>query len=264
MVAMKRRFSIIAVTTVLILCVASQLALVSAAAAYQDEFDSTSLQSFWTFINPMGTSSYSLTAHSDYLRITAPQNSRLGSIPGGSNQNAPRMLQPVTDSFTASTYVTGSFSVPNYRAGLVVWKDSTNFIVIEKYGSNQVLMYSLIGGVEDIQTAGTSTGNSLHLKLIKTGTTISGSYSTDGSSWSYFAKIFTLSDPLQVGIFTFNGDASTATSSFSADFDYFRITPSSTMSVLPEYPVGVFGATAAIAGAYVFFKAKGRVKPVAF
>jgi regulation of enolase protein 1 (concanavalin A-like superfamily) len=262
-VALKNGKIAAAVATVLIVCIISQIGLVAAAAGYQDEFASASLQSFWTFTNPSGTGSYSLTAHSDYLRITAAYNSKL-SIVSGSNLNAPRMLQSVTSDFTATTYVTGSFTSANYRGGMVLWKDQNNFIRLEKYGNNQVLFYTIIGGTEAYTPpVSTTTSNNLYLRLQKTGTTITAFYSSDGSSWTTISSYtYSSSDPLQIGLFAINAD-STA-SSFSADFDFFHITPYSTLSVLPEYPVGIFGAAAAIAGGYVFFKAKNRVKPVSF
>jgi regulation of enolase protein 1 (concanavalin A-like superfamily) len=263
-VALKRRFNIIAVTTVLILCVTSQIALASAAAAYQDEFTSGTLQSFWTFT--AGTGSYSLTAHSDYLRLTAPNGAKLSTITG-SNLNAPRMLQSVTGNLEATTYVTGSFSSANYRGGLLLWANEQNFIRLEKYGSTQALMYPIINGVESSPktVTGLTSSNTLYLKLQKTGSTVTCSYSTTGASYTTIGTCsFSLSDPLYIGLFAINADNSA--SSFSADFDYFHIYPYSDPlpSVLPEYPVGIFGATAAIAGAYVFFKAKSKVKPVVF
>lgn len=260
----KSRTAVAVVATVLILCIISQIGLVSAAAAYQDEFATTALQSFWTFNNPAGTGSYSLTAHSDYLRLTAPNGAKLSTI-SGSNLNAPRMLQSVTGNFEATTYVTGTFSSANYRGGLLLWANNQNFIRLEKYGSTQALMYPIINNVESspITVTGLTSSNNLYLKLQKTGSTVTCSYSTNGVSWTTIGtSTFSLSDPLQIGLFTINADASVST--FSADFSYFHITPFSTLSVLPEYPVGIFGATVAITGAYVFFKAKNRVQPSAF
>jgi regulation of enolase protein 1 (concanavalin A-like superfamily) len=257
----KGRFAIISITTVLVLCIASQVALVSASAAYQDEFTSSPLQSFWTFTNPATTGSYSFT-NPGYLTITAAQNSRMGTS-GTSNRNAPRILQSVTDNFDASTYVTGSFTADNYRGGILLWKDNSNFIALEKYGSDKAMIYT--GATDNNQQKTYTATNSLYLRLVKSGATVTGYYSTDGSTWvSIGFYSFSSSDPLQIGLFTFNGDASTTTSTFSVKFDYFHITPYSILSVLPEYPVGIFGAAAAIAGGYVFFKAKNRAKPISF
>lgn len=258
----KSKLALITTATVMIICLVSQVAQVSAAAAYQDEFSTTTLQSYWTFANPAGTGSYSLTAHSGYLRITAVQNSKL-SITSGSNTNAPRMLQSVTGSFSATTYVTSTgFTSANYRAGLVLWKDQNNFIRLEKYGSTQVLLYTIIEGVEAYQTASITSSNNLYLKLDKSGTTITGYYSTNGASWiTIKSYTYTAANPLQIGLFVINADATS--SSFSVDFDYFRVTPYSTVTVLPEYPVGILGASAAIVVAWVFFKVKGTTKILA-
>jgi regulation of enolase protein 1 (concanavalin A-like superfamily) len=251
----KTKFALITTALVLTICLATQVAQVSAAAAYQDEFTATTLQSFWTFNNPLGTGAYSLTAHSGYLRITAPVGVALAP---SSNENAPRMLQSVTGDFVASTYVTGSFSEDGDRAGLLLWKDASNFIRLEKWSLTKAQVYAVIGGSgTSTQISGLTSSTNLYLKLEKIGTTVNAYYSTNGATWTLIkATTFSSSDPLQVGLFSLN----VGTVSHNADFDYFRVTPYSTLTVLPEYPIGIFGASAAIVGAWVFFKVKGVPK----
>jgi hypothetical protein len=257
----KSKFAIIAVTSVLVLCVTSQIALVAADSGYQDEFmSSPDLQTGWSFTNPAGTGSISLSTNPGYLTITATQNSRMGPT-GSSNQNAPRVLQSVTGDFVATTYITALFTSDNYRGGLILYYDVTHFIVLEKWGSGLVKMYQLSGTSESLPLVA-STGNSVYLKLVKTGSTVTGYCGADESATTQVASFTFNYNSVNIGLITFNGDSPTPATSFSAKFDFFHITPHlSLTSALPEYPVGVFGAAAAIAGAYVFFKAKDRVKP---
>jgi len=245
----KSRFIFAIALSAVALCLLSQVNSVAAAPAYQDEFTDSSLQSFWTFTNPLGTGSYSLTANSGYLRITAPTGVGLSKT---SNFNAPRMLQPVTGDFVATTSVSGVFSQTGFRGGLLVWKDTNNYFRLEKYGSNQVLMYGYINGVETYQT-GTLPSNytPLYLKLDRTGTTLNGYWSSDGTTWNLVKQytVFNPADSLQTGLFTINVGSTV----FSADFDYFHVTPASTLSVLPETPLGVVAVVGTMFGAFAVF-----------
>ncbi len=90
MVAMKSRFSLIACTIVLILCVASQIALVSAAAVYQDESAQRLYKAFGASQELVLRSNSKL----DYLRITAPNGAKLSLF--GLQLKCPRILQSVT------------------------------------------------------------------------------------------------------------------------------------------------------------------------
>lgn len=224
----------------------------SAAPGYSDEFSSSTLQSFWTFTDPLGTSSYSLTANPGYLRITSPTGN---GFSGTSNYNAPRVLQPVTGDFVATTSVSGTFSESGFRGGLLIYETNNDYFRLEKYGSNQVLMYGYIGGSPTYQAASTSSpDNPLYLKLERTGTTLAGYWSSDGVSWNLvkqYTTNFASADSLEIGLFTI----SVGSTSFSADFAWFHITPEG-LSVLPESPLGVLALPAAVLAAYAVYRLK--------
>jgi len=227
------------------------ISFVAANPGYQDEFADSSLLPFWSFVNPAGTSSYSLTDHSGWCRITAPTGVALATT---SNFNAPRLLQPVTGDFLATTCVSGSFSQAGFRAGLLVWKDTSNYMRLEKWGANQALMYGRIAGVETYQPVSLSSNyNPLYLKLEKVGTTLSGYWSQDGITWNLIRQFtsFNAADPVEVGIFVIN----VGSTPFSADFDYFRITPFGVF-VLPESPLGTLLIPIAMGGAFAVYKLK--------
>jgi regulation of enolase protein 1 (concanavalin A-like superfamily) len=245
----KKTFIFTIALSVVALCLLSQISSAAAAPAYQDEFTSSNLQTFWTFTNPLGTGSYSLTAHSGYLRITAPTGVGLSKT---SNFNAPRMLQPVTGDFVATTSVSGDFSQAGFRGGMLLFKDTNNYFRLEKYGSNQVLMYGYINGAETyIASTLPSNYSPLYLELERTGTTLRGYWSSDGATWNLVKQytVFNGADTLQIGLFTIN----VGTSTFSADFDYFHITPASILSVLPENPLGVAAVIGSMFGAFAVY-----------
>lgn len=225
-------------------------------AGQKDDFSSDTLQPFWKFINPENTASYNLTIHSGYLRLTAANQSTLTLTP---NQNAPRIIQSVTDDFIAATYVTGNFSTNNH-AGLLLWKDSGNFIRLEKWGTTQVLMYTVTDGQPNYQTATLPASNNLFLKLEKVGDTLTGYYSSDDVTWKNFESFtLTVSDPVDIGLLAINSNS--AESSFNVDFDYFRVSPSADMYVpVPTYPLGILGASVAIVAAFLIFRFKSKAK----
>jgi regulation of enolase protein 1 (concanavalin A-like superfamily) len=259
----KRKFAVIAVTAVLILCVTSQIALVAANPAYQDEFSSTTLQSYWTFSTGASPNAgtYSLP-DSNHLRLTPTIGAAFAPT---SNFNAPKVLQSVTGDFVATTYVSGLvYGEDGNRAGILLYKDNSNYIRVEKWSKTQVQTYAVIAGTGlSTPVNGLTSSTSMYLKVDKTGTSVKAYYSTTGADGSWVlisTTTFSSSDPLKIGLYAIN----VGTAAFTAEFDYFHITPYSTLSVLPEYPVGIFGAAAAIAGGYVFFKAKTKAKPISF
>jgi regulation of enolase protein 1 (concanavalin A-like superfamily) len=251
---MRKRFLIVlSVLLALTLTVSYGASFAAAAPAYNDEFTTTSLQPFWEWVNPT-TSSYSLTDHAGWLRITAPTGVALVA-----NKNAPRLLQNVTGGFVATTCVNGSFTQSGYRAGLLLWKDAQNFIRLEKMGSNQILFYGYIAGHEDYVTISATAANLVYLKLEKSGSTITASWSTDDITWHPASRqlTFASADPLEVGVFVINvGSGSTP---FSADFDYFHITPAGVF-VLPEYPLGTLAIPVAIGCAFFIHKRRSTHK----
>jgi regulation of enolase protein 1 (concanavalin A-like superfamily) len=254
---MQKRSSIfLSVIALSILVIACSISCAAANPGYIDSFVNPNLLNFWTFVNPAGTSTYSLSANVGWLRITAPTGVALAPT---SNYNAPRVLQNVTGNFVATTCVNGSFTETGDRAGILLWKDNNNYMRLEKWGTNQVLMYGVLGGVVTSQSGSLpSSYNPLYLKLEKTGTTIAGYWSQTGvdGSWNLIKQFtYTAVDPVQVGLFAIN----VGTVPFSADFDYFNIAPGN-IFVLPEYPIGTLAIPVAMIGAFVISKRRSKNK----
>ncbi|MCW4023766.1 MAG: DUF1349 domain-containing protein [Candidatus Bathyarchaeota archaeon] len=220
---------------------------------YNDDFTSTNLNSFWT---TAGSTSavFNLTANPGYLIITAPTGVALAPT---SNYDAPRILQPVTGNFEATTCVSGDFSQSGFRGGLLIWKDTDNYMRLEKWGTNQVLMYGVLDGTVSYQQ-GTlpDSYNPLYLKLEKSGTTITGSWSSNGIAWNTVKSYtFNAADPVQIGLFAINVGSTT----FNAEFDYFHIVPGEIFE-LPEYSIGLLAVPLAMMAGFVVFRSRQKIK----
>ena len=209
--------------------------LAAASTGYIDEFNSTTLSGFWTTSGNAGAT-YDLTSNPGFLRITSPAGCDLG----GSNNDAPRILQQVTGDFIAFTLVSGAFdsSHAGVHAGLLVYVDDNHFMRVERRDTGIVQMGGENGGSFVYAQQAVGSMNPTYLELAKAGTTISGYWSSDGSIWNLFGQFtFSSPDPVNVGLFVINQN--TGVPSFYADFDYFHITPGSTyVNPLPEYPLG--------------------------
>jgi regulation of enolase protein 1 (concanavalin A-like superfamily) len=229
------------------------ISCVFASVGYNDDFTSTSLNSYWTTAGtPAAT--FNTTANPGYLRITCPTGPALSPT---SNFDAPRILQPVTGDFEATTLVGGDFTESGFRGGLLVWKDTNNYMRFEKWGTNQVLMYGVLDGtITYKQGTLPANYNPLYLKLEKSGTTLTSLWSTDGIAWNTLqSSTFNAADPVEVGLFAIN----VGSVPFNADFDYFHITPGS-MFELPEYSIGLLAVPLAMIAGFVVFRNRQKIK----
>src|SRR5829696_5893557 len=73
----------------------------TASTGFSDQFNSPSLTSGWNWVDPLGDSSYSLTANPGHLRLFTPDSGHDLYL----NFDAPRMVQTVTGDFTITTKV---------------------------------------------------------------------------------------------------------------------------------------------------------------
>jgi regulation of enolase protein 1 (concanavalin A-like superfamily) len=165
----------------------------------------------------------------------------------------------VTGDFEITTSVTGTFNSTNYRGGILVWKDSSDFLRLERRGGNTVQMGGKLGSATFQYNIVTlpSDISPTYLKLEKVGSTLTGYWSSDGTTWNtVHSYTLSVSDPIDVGLFALNLGATP----FSASFDYFDIIPPGLFS-LPEYPLlGTIAVPAAMIGAYVVYKKKPNKK----
>lgn len=234
-----RKQSAVAIITIT-LCIITLAYIIAPAAAspgFNDEFSTATLNSNWTAVDPTGTNPFSLTSHSGWLRITTTSGPEYNLA--RTTMTSPRILQTVTGDFEITTEVSANFAQATIAAGLLVWKDSSNFWRVERW-------YDPTDHGQAVHTAGNYHGawtngayqtlptnqDPTYLKITRVGTTLTGYWSIDGSTWTQFAQTtFDAADPVSVGLSVINVGGGT----FNADFNFFHIIPND-ISVLPEAP----------------------------
>lgn len=203
-----------------------------------DNFNSKVLSSRWTIVDPDGGSTFDLTAHRGWLRITTTSPPGRDLI-GTSFVNAPRIVQSVSSDFTIKTKVSSVMDENDEGAGIVVWKDSSNYLRLERMSRTigysvepQIVFIGTINGAWSMPSPQQSSpggiihlpsnSNPTYLKLTRSGNIFSGYYSTDGINWNHVADIvLAVNDPVHVGLDIINVYHS---GTFFADFDYFNRT----------------------------------------
>lgn len=230
----KRDFLIISVISVLLITnlLSFTLSIPAAKAelGFTDDFDSATLKSVWTKIDPEGGSTFDLLANSGWLRITT------SSPPGrdliGSLTNAPRiMMSGVSGNFTIETKVMSTMTKNDEGAGILIWKDDIHYMRLERMSRTignpveQQIIFAVNGGSWAKVTV-SSNIDPTYLKLARNGNLFSGYYSSDGNTWTKVDELaFNVADPIDVGLDLINVYHD---DTFFADFDYFRVYGSET------------------------------------
>lgn len=244
------------IVAIMLLSSLCSISVANAAISYSDEFNNPSLDSKWTFTDPDGGSTISLTDNPGWLRITTSANRDL--VPA--QFNSPRLSQQVTGDFTVETKIDATTVANDEGAGILVWIDQNDFIRLDRMSrtigypvQQQVIMGGLSSGSLPPWTVVVldPTVNPTYLKLEKIGATFTGWYSSDGTTWNTVGTAtIPMADPVNVGIDVINmfhsGD-------FYADFDYFRLTQTSTFPA-PESPLGALSAVLALMVAFAIIK----------
>ncbi|MCW4017591.1 MAG: DUF1349 domain-containing protein [Candidatus Bathyarchaeota archaeon] len=245
---MKNLRAIISALTVIALTFAYGITFAAAGTGYNDDFISPPLSDVWTTSGNSGAT-YDLSTNPGWLTITSPADCDLGA----GSDDAPRILQSISGDFIAYTKVSGTFTASGTHAGLLVYSDDDHFMRVEIRDVNKVQIGGKNGGsfVYTQDSLGSAI-DPIYLKLEKTSTTVKGYWSSDGSTWDEFGSYtLTVSDPTQIGLFVINQDKSVPP--FSAEFDYFNI-PTSSLFVVPEYPLGTIAIPIAMGAAVIIYK----------
>lgn len=190
-----------------------------------DSFSSGTLGSQWSWVREDNTK-WSLTANPGYLRITT----QMGDIYGATNNMKNILLQtPAASDYTITTKVTFSPAANFHQAGLVVYSDDENFVMLQRFFSssynppNQFMFKKEIAGSPTKYYTGDTLGATVYLKITKSGTSYSGYFSSDGVNWTQVGSALTgvsLTNP-KFGLFSASGGQSPA--GINADFDFFNI-----------------------------------------
>ena len=216
---------------------------------FSDEFSSSTMDPRWEVIDPYGGSIFDLTINPGYLFISTsspPDKDLYGAV----NFYAPRILQPASGDITIETKVSTITNDNIQSAGIVLWKDESNFLRLERaqrYDFQEILFIGTINGVWSMPSPEVSNPgvvlhipniNPTYLRMIRTGNVYSGYYSEDGVLWNFAANItMTIDDPIKIGLNIVNrGPPYFTSTSFMAGFDYFRIAMPSLVPIVDIAP----------------------------
>jgi hypothetical protein len=187
-----------------------------------DNFYSETLNPGWTWVNPSGIGSYSLTWNRQALTVHLPPGSYAGFPCGGDPSDAPRMLQPVTGDFVAFTKVAvQAIWALDPTAGIVAWGNDAHFVKVEVgEWPRRISSSSCLGGIPSSTDSGQYRYNSAFLRMRRSGNVFSTAYSLNGIDWHSIGSTTWNNAPatIQVGLF-----ATSQGAGINAVFDFFEI-----------------------------------------
>lgn len=192
-----------------------------------DPFNDPTLNtSVWTFENPKGDGSYSMTG--THLAISVPAGSSHDVTASGNLP--PRVMQEVNNPqvFELNTKFDSNFQYAYQLQGIQIWDDSLNFLRLEFY-TNGTSIYRLawkfVGGVpQDLGTQAILSlpAGALFMRITRQGDNWTQSWSADGVTFTpgvAFSHAMTVN---RIGVYAGNvGFPEENAPAFTGLFDYF-------------------------------------------
>ncbi len=186
-VALAARIFLIAV----LMLAAFDIQTAESQSSFIDNFDSPTLGTEWNVIDDAGGSTFGLSVHPGWLRITTttPPTRDLKNDRVVSNTLAPRiMLSGVSDDFTIETKIESTMNSTGEAAGILVWADNTRFIWLSKYfnrlSGSETMYCGQNDGIEVL--GGYNTSNPIYLRMSRNGTLFTSYFSYDGIKWTMY------------------------------------------------------------------------------
>lgn len=212
---MKTRFTLFFIVALIYISHAAMFAQ-----PYSDDFfPETTIQSPWTFFDPVGDATLEWTGTNAEISVPAGTGHDLWT---GSGNGAPRMLQPAPD--TDFQIVVKFESVPSVQyqmQGIIVQETNNHFIRFGTfYSSGPNLFVAVINGTTLVSTPTVSSISSIpmYIRVTRTGNNWEYDYSYDGTTWSNGANFSYTFSVTEVGFYAGNAGANPA---FTASADYF-------------------------------------------
>ncbi|HBS73142.1 MAG TPA: hypothetical protein DEB55_01980 [Microbacterium sp.] len=199
------------------------------AAEGSDEFEGAALDpAIWT-ASANGPVSSSLSAGRLIMPTVAANSSA-----------APAPLQPLpSGDWQVTTQVTIDPTGSYQQAGLLLWDDSDEWIVLDVYWSSgeRRIQFNRSGNNSGFISVPSGHGSSYWFRLTNTDGSITGSYSLDGETFSGLSGSVALGTfaPIGVGPTALRGAASSA-GSVDAHFEWFRWSPTSSELIECGHP----------------------------
>ncbi|MBM3210970.1 DUF1349 domain-containing protein [Candidatus Poribacteria bacterium] len=189
--------------------------------AFSDDFAELGLCSEWQWINPRGDCRYQLNSEPFWLEIQAASNCLLLRCKNNNNLNAPRLMQEIWGDFAIETKMASAGQETPTIDGLLIWKDSDNFIRFDKgmLGTNEIGLSGNIDGNWDHFGRGMLISDTIYMRIEKIGDILSAYCSKDGESWLTCGEVsFPVEGPVQAGIHAISYWIAT-----TSRFDYFWV-----------------------------------------
>jgi len=194
-------------------------------AVISDDFSGTTLNSFWTFVNPLSDASYSLNGSTITL-----------SVPGGvphdawtSGDQAVRIMQPIADQdFEVEAKFNSSVNInlPYQEQGIIVEQDSSTFLRFGMHSANQqtILFVAAVssGNAAVEVNVAINGGAAMYMRVKRTGSSWLFSYSYDSLHWTPAYQFSQTIQVARIGPFAGNGQYnSQPVPAFTAIVDHF-------------------------------------------
>lgn len=185
-----------------------------------DNFSDCTLSSRWSFVNPLGDSTLTMTGTG--LQVNVPAGTRHDIWPN--NRNAPRILQSMNDEdFEIDLKFDSSLNGQNQFQGLLVEGNNNSFLryAFQHDGNTyRIMAFTSLNNNTPINrfNQAISISPPMYLRTNRTGDSWTLSYSTDGENWNLAGQFDFDLAATSVGVFFGNSGQNPG---FTGVVDYF-------------------------------------------
>ena len=187
-----------------------------------DDFNGDLNTSLWTFYDPVGDSSISVTGTQAAISVPAGSSHDLWK----NNLAAPRIRQAANNTdFKIEAKFDSPLSAKYQLQGFTVEQDTTNLIRFGFYNDGSVTRIfsaNFVNGIPSVRIQSVITGgNSLYIRVMREGDQWTESYSFDGINW-VVAGVYT-HNIMVTSVAIFGGNAGNTPPAHTALIDYFKV-----------------------------------------
>ncbi len=190
-------------------------------APFSDDFSAATLDPRWSFVNPAGDVTKTMTGTDLRLNIPAGPHDLWTN-----NQNAPRVLQSVgnTDFEVETKFETSPTSSIQYE-GIYVEASPNNWarFIVYNYGGTAYANAATMNGSTPnwIGSTAIPAGTNLWIRVKRVGNQWTASYSQNGTTWTTYANFAYTMTVTKIGPYAGTDDSGSGYPTFSPTIDYF-------------------------------------------